>query len=260
METLFFIASKTLGLLLRAETWIVAVAALAFIAQLRERRRLAIAASAATLLALLLLSTLPLGDLLLEPLERRYPANPTLERVDGIIVLGGAEDMHASVRWGQIQYNEAGERLTAALALARRFPEARVLFAGGSGALRRPAGAPPSEAAAAERFFIEQGLDPSRLIVEGTSRNTAENAKLSLESANPQPESEWVLVTSASHMARAMRSFESAGWPALTPYPVDYRTASFSSGIGWDLSRNLRVLNAAIKEHAGLLIYAFSGR
>jgi uncharacterized SAM-binding protein YcdF (DUF218 family) len=260
MDTLFFVASKTLGALLRAETWGILAVALTVLALLLGRRRLALAASSLTLLALLLFTILPLGDLLLQPLERRYPANPPLERVDGIIVLGGAEDVGGSAYWGQTQLNEAGERFTTAMALARRFPEARVLFTGGSGALRDLAGAMVSEAAAAERFFRDQGLHPARLLLEGQSRNTAENARLSLQTAKPQSKDVWLLITSASHLPRALRSFAAAGWPALTPYPVDFRTSSFSSGIGWNLPRNLQVLNIALREYAGQLVYALTGR
>jgi uncharacterized SAM-binding protein YcdF (DUF218 family) len=260
MDTLFFIAAKTLGALIRAETWLVVAVALTVVAILMERRRLALAASGVTLLGLLLLSIFPLGDLLLQPLERRFPANPPLARVDGIIVLGGAGDVDGSVYWGQTQLNEAGERFTAAMALARRFPEARVLFTGGSGALRDLAGAPVSEAAAAETFFREQGLEPARLLLEGKSRNTVENARLSLQIAEPQSEDVFVLITSASHMPRAVRSFEAAGWPALTPYPVDFRTSRFSSGVGWNLPRNLQALNIALKEYAGQLAYRLTER
>jgi uncharacterized SAM-binding protein YcdF (DUF218 family) len=117
-----------------------------------------------------------------------------------------------------------------------------------------------SEAAVADKFFREQGLDPTRLILEGKSRNTAENASLSLLIANPQPGEKWVLVTSASHMPRAMRSFKAAGWPILIPYPVDYRSNSLSSGLGWNLLRNAQILNLAAKEYSGQLIYALAGR
>jgi uncharacterized SAM-binding protein YcdF (DUF218 family) len=260
VDTLFFIASKILGVLVRAETWIILAAALGVIGAALNRRRLAVAAGATTLLALLSLTVLPLGDLLLEPIERRYPADPPVSEPAGIIILGGAEDVDASIHWGQAQLNEAADRFTAAVALARRFPRARVLFTGGSGALRDLAGSPHSEAALAERFFLDQGLDPARLLLEGASRNTAENARLSLQIANPQPGGEWLLITSSAHMTRALRSFEAAGWPALTPYPVDFRSASFSNGIGWDLPRNLRILNIALKEHAGGLVYALTGR
>ena len=99
-------------------------------------------------------------------IERRYPANPDLDAVDGIIVLGGGENDRASAFWSQVQLNEGVEHYTAALARARRFPQAQVLFAVGSGALRDAAGATVSETAIAERFFLEQGISPERLLLE----------------------------------------------------------------------------------------------
>ncbi|PLW80988.1 hypothetical protein CWI75_18005 [Kineobactrum sediminis] len=70
------------------------------------------------------------------------------------------------------------------------------------------------------------GLLTGRLL-ELRSRNTAENAALSLAVAQPQPGQTWVLVTSAFHMARAMHEFHQAGWPEMSPYPVDYRSGRF---------------------------------
>ena len=136
----------------------------------------------------------------------------------------------------------------------------KLLFTGGSGALRDIAGAAVSEASIAERFFLEQGIDPERLLLEGRSRNTAENARLSLALANPGADETWVLVTSAFHMPRAMRSFEARDGRASSPGPVDYRTSRFTDDIGWDLTRNLQVLNTAIREQVGQLAYRLTGR
>jgi len=109
-------------------------------------------------------------------------------------------------------------------------------------------------------FFVAQGIAPGRLLLESRSRNTAENARLSLALANPTPGDTWILVTSAFHMSRAMRSFESTGWSGLVAWPVDYRTSRFADGIGWDLTHNLQVLNTAIRESVGQLAYRLTGR
>jgi uncharacterized SAM-binding protein YcdF (DUF218 family) len=260
MDSVFFIASKLIGALLRPDTWIIVALAVVVLALLFNRRRLALGVGSITLTVLVALAILPLGDLLLQPIERTYPVEPALGQVDGIIVLGGGEDARASAFWGQMQLNEGGERYTAALALAKRFPEARLLFTGGSGALRDLAGAETSEADMAGRFFLDQGVSPERLLLEGQSRNTAENARLSLALAAPAPGETWVLVTSAFHMPRAMRSFEAAGWAGLVPWPVDYRTSAFVDGMGWNLTRNLLVLNTAIREQVGQIAYRLSGR
>ena len=260
MDTGFFIASKLLGALLRPDTWIIIALAIVVLALTTQRRRLALWIGSLTLLVLVTLAILPLGNLLLQPIERTYPANPPLSQVDGIIVLGGGEDARASAYWGQMQFNEGGDRFAAGISLAQRFPDAQLLFAGGSGALRDLAEATVSEASIAERFFLDQGIDPDRLLFEGRSRNTAENARLSLELANPSADETWVLVTSAFHMPRAMRSFEAAGWSGVVAWPVDYRTSQFADDIGWDLTGHLQVLNTAIREQVGKLAYRLTGR
>lgn len=260
MDTAFFIASKVIGGLLRPDTWILIALATVVLALATQRRRFALWVSSLSLAMLLSLTILPLGDLLLQPIEKTYPPQPNLARVDGIIVLGGGEDLRASAYWGQMQFNEGGDRFAAGLALARRFPDAPLLFAGGSGALRDVADAEVSEASIAEQFFLDHGITQDRMLLEGRSRNTAENARLSLALAAPQNDETWVLVTSAFHMPRAMRSFETAGWPALVAWPVDYRTARFSDQIGWDLTRNMLNLQTAIREHVGQVAYRLSGR
>jgi uncharacterized SAM-binding protein YcdF (DUF218 family) len=260
MNTVFFIASKLIGALLRPDTWIIIALAIVVLALLTQRRRLALWISGLTLVTLVTLAILPLGNLLLQPIERSYPANPPLSQVDGIIVLGGGEDAWASAYWGQMQFNEGGDRFAAGISLARQFPYAQLLFTGGSGALRDIAGVAVSEASIAERFFLDQGIDPDRLLLEGRSRNTAENAGLSLALADPGADETWVLVTSAFHMPRAMRSFEAAGWSGIVAWPVDYRTSRFVDGISWDLTHNLQVLNTAIREQVGQLAYRLTGR
>ena len=175
-------------------------------------------------------------------------------------MLGGGENVRASNHWGQMQLNEGGDRYAASVALAQRFSDAQLLFTGGSGALRDLTGAAVSEASVAERFFLNQGIDRDRLLLEGLSRNTAENARLSLALANPTTDETWVLVTSAFHMPRAIRSFEVAGWGNLIAWPVDYRTSKFTDGISWDLTRNLEVLNTAIREQVAQLSYRLTGR
>ncbi len=260
MDTLFFIASKLIAVLLRADTWLVVVLVAIILALTFQRRRLALWISQVALALILLLGFFPAGDLLLQPLERQYPTNPHLVRVDGIIVLGGGEDARGSAYWNQVQLNDSAERFTAALELARRFPEARIIFAGGSGALSDLGSETTASSSAAERFFLEQGISPERLMLERQSRNTAENARLSRGVANPEPGQTWVLVTSAFHMPRAMQSFGRAGWQGVIAWPVDYRTTRFQDHLGWNLTRNLAILNIAVRERIGQLAYSWTDR
>jgi uncharacterized SAM-binding protein YcdF (DUF218 family) len=261
VDTLFFVVAKLVGALLKLETWLLVLAFVAFWAGLRQHRRLQTIAGGTLVLAILAIGVLPLGDAMLKPIEASVPAVSDLGTIDGLIVLGGGENLSASRHWARPELGEGGDRYLAALALARRHPEARVLFAGGSGRLRDASGPPElSEAEIARQVFLDHGLSPERLLFEGRSRNTAENARLGLALAAPAPGERWVLITSAFHMPRAMDSFTAAGWTGVVPYPVDYRSRAWVDGLGWNFQRNLGLMNTALREWVGQVAYAVTGR
>lgn len=260
MNTIFLLVSKLVGFLIRVDVLIVFGLALIALSLAMNWQRTAKTSSLLILFCVLGLSIFPLGELLLRPIERTYPANPPLSAVDGVIVLGGGQDVSATAFWKQPQLTEAADRLAAGMALSHRFPNAKIVFTGGSGRLRDSMGAAGTEAGVAEQFFLSQGLSSHRLLLERSSRNTAENASLSLELVQPGSGQTWVLITSAFHMPRAMRSFHRAGWKGLVPYPVDYRTGAFADRIGWNLPHNLRILNTAIKEIVGLAAHRILNR
>ncbi|TNF19034.1 MAG: YdcF family protein [Rhodobacteraceae bacterium] len=256
-DTLFFIAAKLVGLLIRPESWLVLGCAWTCLAVWRGRGQWV---ATVTLLYTLAVAVFPLGDVLLARLEARYPAAPEVSGVTGIIVLGGGEDPRPARRWGGVQLNQAGERFTEAMVLARRFPAARVVFTGGSGSLRAVGKVSEAQSGLAEDLFLSLGLSQDRLILESRARNTAENAWFSHDLVQPGPDDRWLLVTSAFHMPRAIRSFERAGWPGLVAWPVDYRSQRLVDGIGWNLADNLEQLNTAVKEVVGLAAYGWTGR
>lgn len=202
----------------------------------------------------------PLGHALILPLEERFP-RPELAKlsaVDGVIVLGGAQDMSVTAKRGAITLNEAGERLVEAAILARRYPDAKILLSGGSNALF---GDRISEAMGAGDLLAKLGVEKERIVLEDKSRNTSENARYSARLAHPTSNSTWLLLTSAAHMPRAMGVFRAAGFQVMA-YPVDYRTRGRQ-----DLKRffpkpseGWRRVDQAVREWAGLTVYRFTGR
>lgn len=260
MDTVFLILSKIGWALIRPDTLLILGIALTFLATLRGRLRAARAWGGITLAAALAIAVLPVGHWTLRPLEARYPPAPALEAVDGIVVLGGAEMAGMTRRTGLPQTDEGGERFAEAVALARRFPDAPLMFTGGSGALRDIGQVTDAQAGVARVFFLRHGIEPRRILLETASRNTAENAAMSLSLAEPAPGARWVLVTSAWHMPRAMRSFARAGWPEMTAWPVDHRAAPYPRLLSWDFARQLELLGLAMRERVGLLAYGITGR
>lgn len=202
---------------------------------------------------LVLLVALPVGSWLHLPLENRFPRPATLpERVDGIIVLGGAQEQEISSGRGVLALDHHGERLIEGVALAERYPEARLVFTGRSGAI---GGGGASEQVVNALFVDLVGFDEGRVIYEGRSRNTWENALLTREIVEPGPDEVWLLVTSAAHMPRSMGIFRRIGWEPL-PWPVDYQTAG---GLAWPRHYSpvarLDEFDVAVKEWLGLLAY-----
>ena len=203
------------------------------------------------------LALFPVGAAMMDPLERRFPQPTQMpEKVAGIIVLGGAVNQAMTERWGQPSLNQHAERMTVFVALARRYPDARLIYSGGSGLLDRSV---PPETRVAQRFFAEQGLDLSRVEFESESRNTYENALHTLSMAEPEPGDTWLLVTSAFHMPRSMACFRAAGW-SIMPYPVDYITNYRGF---WDISfrgiSGMGSFNLALHEWAGIIAYRMMG-
>ncbi len=230
-------------------------AALCFTRFLRWGRRLA-ALGVALLLAM---SFGPVGHLLAVPLETRFPAPPDdMPPPDGIIVLGGTVDEALSGLLGRVVIRNAAERLTAPIELMRRFSKARLVFTGGSAALR---GSTVAEADVVQRFWRDMGIDGARILYEDKSRNTYENAAFTRDLVEPGAGERWLLVTSATHIPRSVGIFRKLGFPVI-PYPVDYQTNG--ELLKWSAPRKapwaLELVDAAAHEWLGLVAYRLTGK
>ena len=171
----------------------------------RAGRRLAVA----SLVLIAIAGWSPLGNALILPLEERFPPwDAARGAPNGIICLGGALDTVVSPERGEVALNEAAERMTAIAELARRYPQARIVFTGGSG--RLVYGGATTEAELAARLFASFGIAKERITLEDKSRDTLENARFTKELVNPKPGERWLLVTSAHHMPRSVGLFRAS--------------------------------------------------
>ncbi len=217
-------------------------------------RKLARGGLGVLLAALLAITVLPVGDWLNSPLERRFPPPRALPgQVDGVIVLGGMINLEISAARGRPELDQAADRLTAFVALARKYPEAKLVFTGGSGSL---ADSEHREADFAQDALRDLGVELARVLFERNSRNTHENALFTYVRVAPRPEEFWLLITSASHMPRAVGVFRRVGWQ-VTPYPVDYYTDGGS--LRFDFQWGLEVFSTALREWIGLTAYRLLG-
>ncbi len=258
MDTVFFIASKLVWALLSPDSLIVLLGAGAWFALVFGWVKLSRHLLAACALLLISIAAFPVGEWLIYPLENRFQANAALPaQADGIVVLGGSMDPIKSEAWGQSEIGAAAERLTSLMYMAQLYPRAQIIYSGGSGSVTEQQF---KEADYARFLFDQLNLGERAILYESESRNTAENASNSKALLNPTPDQEWILVTSAFHMPRAVGVFCQAQWPVYA-YPVDhYSRRGDLLRLNFAFADNLGVLRTAMREWVGLIAYRVTGR
>ena len=222
------------------------------------RYKLGLVSGGLATVGFLVIAILPIGTLLIAPLENRFAhAQPLPQTIDGIVVLGGAIDLGTSISRGQPSLNANADRLVTFASLANRYPESRLIYTGGYRSLNSPL---IKENEIASTLLLSLGIDPERLTTDGASRNTRDNAFRSILLAKPDPNENWLLITSARHMPRAIGAFRHAGWYNIIPYPVDYLTKIYTPiRFRLNLLNGLRMLKAAQHEWIGLAVYRMMG-
>ena len=202
----------------------------------------------------------PLGNLLLYPLEARFPPwDAKRGAPDGIVVLGGSINSELSAARGVTVFRGSADRIIASAGLARQYPNARIVFSGGNPNLVSSDAA--KEADYAALAFQSLGVSKDRLTTERRSRNTKENAEFSKSLAAPKPGERWLLVTSAYHMPRSVGIFRKAGF-AVEPYPVDWGTGGTADLLTFSIvfSGGLERVDTAVREWLGLVAYWLTGK
>lgn len=210
-------------------------------------------------LGLCLVALSPVPNWLIFPLEQRFErADLAGLPITGIVILGGGEEAPIGFARHTHALNEAGERISEAVALARKLPQARIVFSGGSAALLPGAA---TEAGVVASMLSDMGVAPERITIEDRSRDTWENATFTKAMIEPKPGERWLLVTSAWHMPRSIGVFRAAGF-MVEAWPVDYRTAGWRDALTFFQSPadGLRRLDLVAKEYSGLLAYWLKGR
>ena len=256
---MFFTLSKALGFLAVPSNLLIAIGIAGLIILCTQFRRLASWLVVTSIVLIAVAGLSPLGNALILPLEQRFPQwDASRGPPDGIVVLGGAILPGISDGRGDVALGGAAERITVTAELARRYPNARILFSGGDNALLFDQGA---EAPFAVHQLETLGVAHDRIKAEEQSRNTVENAVFSRLLANPKPGERWVLVTSAFHMPRAVAAFRAAGFP-IEAYPVDWRTRGVNDAVTpfASLSEGLGQTDIAAHEWVGLLVYRLTGK
>ncbi len=255
---MYFIVSKTLLFCTLPSNLLILVTIAGTIMVFTKQVRVGRALLLVSMLAIVVLGLSPVSKLLFYVLENRFPAwDANGPAPTGFIILGGAIDPDISAARKNVALTEGAERLTVVPELARRYPDARIIYTGGNASLFGG----PLEATYAVRLLTSFGISPQRIETEARSRNTLENAVYTKVIAAPKPGERWVVITSAFHMPRAMAAFRGVGFN-VEAFPVDWQTGDGSSLL-WPFRSflaGLALTDTATREFLGMLSYRLAGR
>jgi uncharacterized SAM-binding protein YcdF (DUF218 family) len=174
-------------------------------------------------------------------------------RAQAIVLLGGGIEP-ATVERPRPDLGEASDRVWHAARLFHAGRAPLILASGG----HDPAASWTPEAEAMRLLLIDLGVPPSAILMEGKSRNTRQNASESAKILKNKDIKQILLVTSASHMGRAVTHFQSEGLVVI-PAPTDQPRIDFVDARRW-LPNALALSHSAraLKEWVGQRVWTGS--
>jgi uncharacterized SAM-binding protein YcdF (DUF218 family) len=196
----------------------------------------------------------PVANMLVVPLEDDYAPIEAIEDVPAVryvAVLGGGHAMVPDRPPLQWLSHTAVERLAEAVRLFHALEDPHLIVSGWAGKSTMPHAAVVAAAAAS------LGVPDDRISALPDPRDTAEELSAIARLVGDEP---FLLVTSASHMPRAMATAERRGLKAI-PAPTDFRSRTTRGFWSWVPDPGaMDVTAAAVHEYVGWLGYRLLDR
>ena len=156
------------------------------------------------LVVLIVSSCTAISDLLLLPLEERYPKwQGAAEKIDYIVVMGASQADAPRLPLSNRPNTAAVYRLLEGVSIYRASPASKLVLSGG-----------PEHVALMLQVASAIGIPPADIVVQSQSHNTEQEVGLLKPIVGAH---RFVVVTSAAHMPRTMTLFRAAG---LDPVPA----------------------------------------
>jgi uncharacterized SAM-binding protein YcdF (DUF218 family) len=222
-------------------------------------RRWARRAWVAAFLLLYLLSTQPVSQAFLLPLERRYPppSEARFRQGQATVVLSGGFGGSPFGGPPAALSRVSIARTAAAVRYHRQAGTRLLLISGGSG---DPLAPDLRESVAMQALAVELGVRPDEILTEAESRSSRESARAAGALLRARGIERVLLVTSAFHLPRSVRLFRREGLDVI-PCPAEYQ----SRPPRWELRSFVPVLgrlshvDTAVHEYVGLLADGLGG-
>jgi uncharacterized SAM-binding protein YcdF (DUF218 family) len=191
----------------------------------------------------------PVSGLLFKGLESGFKMTTEIQG-DVIIVLGGGLDDRAPDLTGiGIPSPVMLERIVAATRLQKRL-HVPVIVSGGGYSHQKI-----SEAEVTERYLVDLGVPPEKILLETKSRDTIENARNTKEICDRIGFKNPVLVTSSYHLKRALLSYRKVEMQVF-PFPVGIGSSDPYEFVWTDvLPMGYHDISIALREYIGYAVY-----
>ncbi|MBA1433163.1 MAG: YdcF family protein [Epsilonproteobacteria bacterium] len=196
----------------------------------------------ASLFLLLLFSYPPFANYLIKGLENQYPKYSYNEEVKYIHVLGNGHNADAMQPLSS-RISDAGiKRDIEGIIIHKHMPDTKIIFTGYEG--KTDISNAQMNAALAQELNVSR----SSLLINPLPKDTKEEA---LFTKTVIGDASFILVTSATHMPRAMMLFESLGMHPIAA-PTAYYTSEFQGWMRAPTARSFYLSTIAIHEYIGI--------
>jgi uncharacterized SAM-binding protein YcdF (DUF218 family) len=198
---------------------------------------------------------------LMASLEEQYPPfdSATAKRFDAVVVLAGGVLPNGTLRPSTALTGFSMERTMCGVEVFKRGYAKQMVLSGGDASVFEEG---PEEAIEMKQLAMRLGVPDTAIVIETRSRTTYEGA---VEVKRILDKKSLLLVTSASHIPRALALFQKQGLDA-TPYPCGYSARHRSDVLQVTIFDVLPQLNAlqlsttAITEIVGIAVYRAIGK
>jgi uncharacterized SAM-binding protein YcdF (DUF218 family) len=214
---MFYFFSKTLYYLLTPAGWLLAALVLALVTKKPVVRR--------RMIVIALVVFYCFGNaFIINELELCWEYSPATVPLDStqkvaVVLTGGIINVSKETPDHRFLLSHEADRLGQALYLYKKGAVQKILISGGSGDLPFQTKSVSNEGQLSAQFLVLAGVRSADIVLENKSRNTHENAVFSAKILRERfPKSQYVLVTSAFHMRRAIGCFRKEGISVL-PFP-----------------------------------------
>ena len=251
---MYSLLSSFLNPLLNSTNLLIFLSILLFFLNLKIKKNYFIYLRYLVLSIFLSISFLPIGSIGLNYLEKNYMKQQEIIDFDNIIVLGGTENISATIHTKKLNFHGGSERLISSVKLALIKPDSTIFFLGGNqGLLEKDK---INESYVAKLFYTDVGFDLSRVVFINDTNNTKQNL-YAFKKFNSKDKAA-VLITSAFHMKRSMLIAKELDLN-LTPYAVEFKSITEFNLIdnfqNFSINRNLSFFDLFFKEMLGILAF-----